>query len=355
MFTYMGFRYAEVTLPAGVRLANITADFVHTNVSKTGNIAFANSLLERIERATRYSAMSNLQSVPTDCPQRERHGWLGDAHLTAEGNIFTYDMAASYAKYVRDIRDTQARTAVVCTGQNLPVSAISPAYPGMLDDCKGGGPAWGAGYTLLVDYLVRYYDDIATLRESYLGMKAYLSSLRDLAAHTGGLLTESVYGDWCNVDLGMPQDLVGSCSIDSANLSQCGCNVPPNRRHRPLVSAFFYLQQLEVFSEFARRLNETTDAQHFSSLASDVRAAFTAKFVTVDSNGTVVVGQGYQTDMAMALFLDLIPAGLVKRVQTDLIRDVLVTHKGHLSTGMVGTKFLLPALSAAGQEGLEAA
>jgi hypothetical protein len=96
-----------------------------------------------------------------------------------------------------------------------------------------------------------YYADDSVVHEYYPGVRDYIESL--IKEANGQLFTASTFGDWCNVDKGMPQTLpaVKSCAADSPKLSQCGCNVAPNARHRPLVTAFYYIEQLEMVAELA--------------------------------------------------------------------------------------------------------
>lgn len=204
----------------------------------------------------------------------------------------------------------------------------------MVAACRDGGPAWGAAYTILLSYVTRYFADVDTLRRFWPGVVEYLDSLEKMA--NGGLLTASTYGDWCNIDHGMPQTLpsVKSCAIDSPHLSQCGCNPPPNARKRPIVSAFYYIEQLEMAADMAAVLGLHADVQKYTQLAKDMRAAFVKQFVhhssASDSNASSItgsdplVGEGFQTDFALALFSGLIPAGPVRTaVEAALINDVM--------------------------------
>ena len=102
-------------------------------------------------------------------------------------------MHKPYLKFLQDIQDTQQVTNAHCK-RNIPVSAISPASPDMYEKCSGGGPAWGAAYTILLHYVTQYYADTDTLRRFWPGVETYLDSLITMA--DGGLLTESTYGDW---------------------------------------------------------------------------------------------------------------------------------------------------------------
>ena len=49
--------------------------------------------------------MSNFQSIPTDCPQRERRGWMGDAQASADEASGNFDMQTFYEEFLNKIRD----------------------------------------------------------------------------------------------------------------------------------------------------------------------------------------------------------------------------------------------------------
>ena len=103
-----GFRYVQLTnFPGTPDEGTFTAHFIHSNVEQTGAFNTDNDLLNNIQHCTRFASLSNLMDVPTDCPQRERRGWLGDAQLSAETTINNFDMAGFYTKWLRDIRDSQ--------------------------------------------------------------------------------------------------------------------------------------------------------------------------------------------------------------------------------------------------------
>jgi hypothetical protein len=82
-FTYMGFRYVQVENYPGVPGEDaLRSHFTHSEVPQAGEFSSSNGVLNAIQHATRYASLSNLVSVPTDCPQRERFGWLGDAQVS---------------------------------------------------------------------------------------------------------------------------------------------------------------------------------------------------------------------------------------------------------------------------------
>jgi alpha-L-rhamnosidase len=88
-----GFRYVQLTgYPGTPDFQTLTAHFVHTDVEMIGSVAFSDPNLNGVQHITRMASLSNFQSIPTDCPQRERFGWLGDAQLSCETTMHNFDM-----------------------------------------------------------------------------------------------------------------------------------------------------------------------------------------------------------------------------------------------------------------------
>ena len=108
--------------------------------------------------------MSNFQSIPTDCPQRERRGWLGDAQLSAETNFHNFDMSASYTSFIQGINDSQ----------NKSTGAVSDCVPWYGHGHQPADPAWGVAYSFLTDWLSTYYDDNRILAQHYQGTVIYI-------------------------------------------------------------------------------------------------------------------------------------------------------------------------------------
>ena len=79
-FTYHGFRYVELTgFPGTPSIDTLEARVVHSSVEPIGSIVSSNELINQIHKNIIWGQVSNLMSVPTDCPQRdERMGWMGD-------------------------------------------------------------------------------------------------------------------------------------------------------------------------------------------------------------------------------------------------------------------------------------
>jgi len=249
-FTYYGFRYVQLTgYPGTPSRETITAHFIHTDYDLVGSIAFSDPMLTAVQRITRAAAMSNFQSIPTDCPQRERRGWLGDAQLSAETNIYNFDMAGPYTSFVQQIEDSQESDGKV--------QDCVPFYHHGKEDSD---PAWGGAYVLLADWVGEYYADNEIFGRHYDGITAYVDHLTSLASKGGmdGLLTYSIWGDWCP-----PQ----------------GCHpCYDSRNNSVVVSSFYYLTELRVLARYAEFLGKSDDAKKYGDLATAVAAAFVDHF-----------------------------------------------------------------------------
>ena len=301
-FTYHGFRYVEVTGYPGVpSLDSLRGRVVHSAVRQTGNFSCSNPLLNQLQRNIVWGQKSNLHSIPTDCCQRdERMGWMGDAHGTAEEALFNFDMAAFYSNFVRDIQDVQ-------DGQGRITDTVPHIWGSRPSD-----PAWGTAYPLIVWYLYRYLGDTRIVEEQYDGLKKYVDYLR--TREEDGLVAYSYYGDWVSVE-----QTPGS-----------------------LVSAFFYLYDIEIVRDLARVLGRTTDVQAYDRLADKVRKKFRERYY--DARSGAFAG-GSQTANALALFLDIPGEKERGDVFGNLRDNILYGHDTHLTTGIMGTKFIFDVLT----------
>ena len=301
-FTYHGFRYVEVTgFPGVPSLDNLRGRVVHSSVRQTGNFSCSNPLLNQIQRNIVWGQKSNLHSIPTDCCQRdERMGWMGDAHGTAEEALMNFDMAAFYTNFIRDIRDEQDDQG-----------RITDTVPHIWGS-RPADPAWGTAYPLIVWYLYKYMGDVRLVEEQYEGVKKYVEYLR--TREEDGLVAFSYYGDWVSVEM------------------------TPGA----LVSAFFYLYDVEVVRDLARVLGREADVQTYSRLADKIRKKFQEKYYDAKAGR---YGTGTQTADALALFLGIPGEKERGGVFDDMRNNILYQHDTHLTTGIMGTKYIFEVLT----------
>ncbi len=307
-FTYHGFRYVEVTgYPGTPRLDSIRGRVVHTDVKPHGNFAASKPILNQIQRIILWGIRSNLHSVPTDCNQRdERMGWMADAHLYTESTLWNYDSAAFFANFLRNIRDIQ--------GSDGSLTDTVPHKYGR----RPADPAWGAAYPLITWYLYLYHGDCRILEEHFDGIKAWTEFQRSKAPD--GILSYSYYGDW----------------------------VPVERTPGELVSTFYYYYSAHLTARIAEILGRKEDAAAYAKLCEQIREAFNKKFRNPDNT----YANATQTALTLPLYLDLAPKEIQGSVFSRLRDDIVYFKNTHLTTGIIGTKYIMELLTRRGQTAL---
>jgi alpha-L-rhamnosidase len=304
-FTYHGFRYVEVTgYPGTPSLDSLRGDVVHTAVKSTGSFVASKPLLNQIHKIIRWSDLTNLASVPTDCDQRnERMGWLGDSQTSAEGLMLNFDMAAFYTNFLRDMRDVQ--------GSDGTLTDTVPHRYGS----RPADPAWGTALPLICWYVYQQNGDRRVLEENYERLKKYLEFLRSRAPDN--VLRYSYYGDWVAVE----------------------------KTPGELVSDFYYYYDALLLAKIAAVLGKSSDAATYTQLAGQIKDAFNREFF--DSK-TGTYANGTQTANALPLFLDMVPQGRRGAVAGNLTNDIVYGHDTHVTTGFIGVRYLMPLLTQMG-------
>ena len=202
-FTYHGFRYVEVTLsePMNLDKNTLTGVVMHSNVKKTGSFECSNELINNIHEICNRSYLSNLFGIPTDCPTREKNGWMADGFMVQEAGMFTYDSRNVYAKWVKDMIDTQE--------ENGNVAGIAPTS--WRWNSNWAGPIWDAAIFIVPAQLYQYTGDIETMREVYPTAERYLKFI-ETTADERGLINHGL-GDWLFYKAQTPVDFMASCYV----------------------------------------------------------------------------------------------------------------------------------------------
>jgi len=305
-FTYHGFRYIEVTgFPGVPNLDSVRGRVVHSSVQAIGSFTASKPILNDIQRLIRWTQLNNLMSIPTDCNQRdEREGWMGDAQLSAEEAMLNFDMAAFYTNFIRDMRDNQAADGT-----------LSETVPEKFGN-RPADPGWGTAYPLICWYMWQQYGDRRVLEENYEGLKKYVEFLRSRASDN--VFRFNLNGDWI------------------ATVETPGA----------LISDAYYFYDVTILGNIAKVLGRSADERAYAQLAVKIKDAFNANFF---DRKTSEYGGGTQTAQAIAIFFGLVPEKEIGNVSFYLERDLLDHHNNHLTTGIIGTKYLMPALTLTGR------
>jgi alpha-L-rhamnosidase len=308
-FNYAGFRYAEVTgLPDGTDVT-VTADVEHTDVATTGKFSTSDTLLNQIQGAVAQTQLNNLVSVPTDCPTREKHGWLGDAGDSDVEAMSNFDMQSTYDKWFGDIVTSQ--------NSDGSVNSVAPVNggTGWLPD-----PAWGTAYPQIIWDSYTQYGDAQPIADNYAHVKAWVDYLGTISnADHVVVNSPTSWGD----------DWLATVSTP----------------HQFFQTGFYYLDAT-LLAKMARVMGNTADADRYSALATQVAAGLNAAYFDASDNQ---YSTGTQLSSAMPLVLGIVPAGHADQVLDRLLADISA-HDNHFTTGFVGTTFVFQALGMYGHD-----
>jgi len=301
-FMYHGFQYVQVTgFPGEPKLANLEALVMHTDLENAGTFECSNELLNKIQHCTRWSYLNNFHGHPTDCPNREKIGWTGDAHVAAETGLYNFDASAAYTQWMLDFKDEQRDSG------ELP--GIVPT--GGWGYQWGGGPGWTSAYVLIPWYMYQYRGDIRILAEHYENLKRYVDYLTSMAKN-------------------------GIVGIDPGDWSVAKTETPVE-----VTSTGYYYCDAVIVSKMAGILGRQDDATKYTQLAASIRKAFNRDFL----NGqTKQYANGSQTALSCALYQGLVEPADVDAVLGNLIANVEM-QGNHLDCGILGTKYLLHVLA----------
>ncbi|MET7280097.1 family 78 glycoside hydrolase catalytic domain [Kribbella sp. NPDC005582] len=307
-FMYHGFRYLEVHgLPAGSGPTACTGLALRADNEKTGEFSCSDPLLNGIHRIIDRAVQSNMFSVLTDCPHREKLGWLEETHLLFSVVSHGYDVRAYYRDLVRRMAESQL--------DNGMVPDISPEYV-VFDGGFRDDPNWGGAIIQVPWQQYRVYGDSQTLATYYPAMRRYLHYLRS-RAHEG--LLDHGLGDWYTLE-----------------------DPPP----RAAVASWGFQRAADRLAQIANVIGKPDEADDHRRLATQIRTAFHERFF----DGTDSYGAG-QAINALALDMDAVPAALRSRVAARLAHTISEAGD-HLMVGEVTLPAVLRALSAGGYDEL---
>lgn len=309
-FTFYGFRYVEVTADSELpKIEKIQGCVVHSDNERTGHFECGNETINKIHRATVWSQKSNMIGFPLDCPQRdERLGWFGDAQVTTEEAMFNFDMPRFYNNWITGIRKNQ-------DGSTGDIPIISPR-PYIIDE----GVEWSSTYLIMIWQYYVYYGDKNILYENYDAMKTYLKFLDTEADNH--ILKQGWIGDWGSLVKGWEEGEPES------------------------VPTAFYFWNSNILAKIATVLEEKEDTDYFSHKAETIKKAYNNRFFNPLKNE---YHQGSQMANAFPLYLGLVPEEHKKFVLNNLVDDILNKNKGHLTTGVLGSKYMIDALTQNGR------
>ncbi len=326
-FSYYGFRYVQVegAAPSGRQaagepeLVSLTGEFLHDALARIGTLDAGQPLLQRIHRLILQALLSNSFSVLTDCPQREKLGWLEQTYLNADTVFYNEQAVTVYEKMLRDMMDSQRPSGLV--------PSIAPEYVAFVDpDGRNSAfrdsPEWGSAIVLSPWAAYCYTGDRRILETGYPAMCRYAAYL---ATRARGNLLDYGLGDWFDWGPKPP----GESQLTS----------------KRLTASATYCRLLATLSSIARVLEHPLDARRFARRAVAVRRALNRALFDPAANE---YGRGSQTANAMPLAIGLVPARHRAGVLANLIANIRA-HGNHVTAGDIGFLYVILALMRGGR------
>lgn len=320
-FTYYGFRYLQVENVTAVKELNnrgpwlVSIKGLHTSnaAERVGSFNSSNELFNKTDKLIDWSIKSNMASVFTDCPHREKLGWLEESHLVGASVKYEYDIATLCRKAINDMMLTQ-------TPEGL-IPEIAPEYV-KFDEPFRDSPEWGSASIILPWYVYQWYGDSAILEASYPMMKRYIDYLKTKAKDN--ILTQGL-GDWYDLGPNRP---------GFSQLTAMG-----------ITATATYYYDLNILSRIANLLGKKDDAEDFTALSAKVKAAYNQTFF---NDTTKQYGTGSQTSNAIAVYMGLVDEKDKAVVIANIINDIRKNNNS-LTAGDIGYRYLLKVLDDAGR------
>ncbi len=321
-FMYYGFRYVQIegAVPDGKNNINhlpvvVSLQGLHTRnaADRVGEFSCSNDLFNKTDVLIDWAVRSNMASVLTDCPHREKLGWLEEAHLMGPSIRYNYNIGPLCRKVIRDMMASQTADGLI--------PSTAPEY------AQFGGPfrdspEWGSNAIIMPWYVYDWYGDKQILEEAYPMMQRYVAYLR---YKSGDTLLMHGLGDWYDIGPKEPG--------------------PSQLTPRGLTPTAMFYYDLNIISKIAGLLNKQDDSIAYSNLATKIKTAYNKKFF---NKAKMIYGSGSQTANAMSVYMNLVDPAYKDSVVANIVKE-LRGRNNNLTAGDIGYRYLLRVLDDAGR------
>ena len=250
IFTYHGFQYVEVSgIDYEPKLSDVCAMTLCTDVEDIGMFSCSDELLGKVQQLCRWSTISNMHSIPTDCPHREKNGWTGDVSLSSEQMLTNFGTRAFLSKWSRDMRTAQRPAGQIpCV-----VPSTGWGYYGLM------GPDWSSALIMVPYNIYLYNGDVSILRKNYDAIKRNCDFMETM---TTDYTLNYGTGDWC-------PPFEGPAIGKNMGNYKCPTEVSD--------TGFFY-NAAKTVVKMAKMFGEKEDEIYYTELAEKIKAVFREKF-----------------------------------------------------------------------------
>lgn len=338
-FTFHGFRYARVTgYPGKIDPDDFTGIVIGSDCEMTGTFHTSNEKLNQLQSNIQWSQRGNLLSIPTDCPQRERAGWTGDAWVYGETCCYNQDCYNFFRRWLKNLREEQFENGLVPI-----VIPYIKAYKSIQLQSFGThtSAGWGDVIVELPWVLYQTYGDVSILEENYEAMEKWMAYVKH-EAQTGSHLKEGAdeasrerqqylwntnfhYGDW----------LYPSCKNEKGETDMFRS---AETTKEPVATAI-YANSTGIMAQVCEILGKKKKAEEYRLLNRKIREAFDAEYVSEDGTMEPELQGLYVLALAMNMVDEKKRPKMAER-----LRMLIEQNGGCLDTGFMSIKFLMDVL-----------
>ncbi len=317
IFKGQGFRRVQVKgFPGKPSKSNFEGLVEHTDVKRVGSFSCSNSLINKIHNAMCATMKMFLRSAPLDPDRDERMPWMGDPAKDSESEAYNYDIAAFYTKWMDDVRRSQRPDGTIPD-----VSMYWQA---------GQGVEWPSVFTIIPDWYTLFYADTRLERRNYPAMKRWVLAMSRIHGRPDGTLT------------GLNDTATSDIYTIGGKISDFGMTP------LDLVATAYQYNNVRIMQHAATRLGFHRDSAMWRLMGNNLYNAFLNRFFNAT---TCTFTSGTQCSYVLPLAFGLLPksARLKQNIVNNLVHDILITHEGHLTVGLIGNQWLMQVLSKFGR------
>ncbi|MEQ8241077.1 MAG: family 78 glycoside hydrolase catalytic domain, partial [Cyclobacteriaceae bacterium] len=321
-FSYYGYQYIQVegiSYEENVKngypeLLDLKSNFIYSNADVIGSFECSNEIFSKTHTIINNAIKSNMQAVFTDCPHREKLGWLEEIHLNGPGLLYNYDLTQLLRKEMMDMKDAQRANGMVPN--------IAPEYVDFSAESWGAdftdSPEWGAAAVIVPWQYYEFYGDSSLIKENYEVMRRFVDYLTTRAED--GIVSHGL-GDWYDY---------GEHGAGYSKNSPIALSATSHY--------FFCIVGLVKAAEMTGNLG---DLDKYKSLKQEVFQAYNQEFFNTETNQ---YASGSQYSNAVSLYMGLVNEENKKAVLDNLVADI-ESHGNRLTTGDVGNRYLFQVLA----------
>lgn len=346
MFTYHGFRYVKISGITGEIMAErFQAKVIGTRMEQTGRFSCSDPRLNQLQENIVRSQLSNMISIPTDCPQREKAGWTGDVQIYAATACFNQNIKRFFKSWLEDVRYSQAKD-----GQIPIIVPFLPGYQRSFDgiDCSAG---WSDVIVILPWTLYQYYGDKSILEENYEAMEKWVAYIKRTAAENpddlaepGRERTEHLkyiwntgfhFGDWLTPSVSIDTETGMVDLMRSAEMTM------------DIVPTIFYAYSCTLLGRISEILGKKSRAAYYRQLFERIKEAFQYEYLDND----LTIKSGLQGIHVLALAFELVD-GRAKEKTVEKLVALIRQNQDRLDTGFLSVPYLMDVLAENGHRDL---